>query len=467
MNRISRLLGVAMLLTLAAGCEDRQAGLDEYHEALALMDQGDAPSALERLEQAAERATTDSLLALVYSQMGTLYFSQRILDRAMQSYRQAYAIDERAADTLGLIYDLRDMGNVLRATDDRTDSCVVCFEQARQLAAASGHLAMQHDVESQLAAYHLFRNHLSEARQLLMPAVEQADSGSLDAYRFMLADYYHRAGQRDSAIHYYNILLQGEANIYARQMAHRVLAEQAIAQGNSEQALQHLQRYEELTDSIYKLSDAESVRRTAALYDYTRHQQKAARLQRTAIIAVAVGLLVVLIACALLLYFRQRRRYYRLQVQRLEELLKASAPSNLPQLGEASKVTSAAEDGVATSPQLGGMRGAEGTRGAARLQQLLADPRHPSLPDEEWADVEQAVEQASPSFLHRLETFCQLAPQERRVCLLLRLGIPPAGIAQLTAHTRQAVTNTRSRLYRKAFGRPGTPAEWDEFICSL
>ncbi len=460
-----------MLLTLAAGCEDRQAGLDEYHEALALMDQGDAPSALERLEQAAERATTDSLLALVYSQMGTLYFSQRMLDRAMQSYRQAYAIDERAADTLGLIYDLRDMGNVLRATDDRTDSCVVCFEQARQLAAASGHLAMQHDVESQLAAYHLFRNHLSEARQLLMPAVEQADSGSLDAYRFMLADYYHRAGQRDSAIHYYNILLQGDANIYARQMAHRVLAEQAIAQGDSEQALQHLQRYEELTDSIYKLSDAESVRRTAALYDYTRHQQKAARLQRTAIIAVAVGLLVVLIACALLLYFRQRRRYYRLQVQRLEELLKASAPSNLPQreiapstlpqLGEASKVTSAAEDGVATSPQLGGMRG------AARLQQLLADPRHPSLPDEEWADVEQAVEQASPSFLHRLETFCQLAPQERRVCLLLRLGIPPAGIAQLTAHTRQAVTNTRSRLYRKAFGRPGTPAEWDEFICSL
>ena len=456
-----------MLLTLAAGCEDRQAGLDEYHEALALMDQGDAPSALERLEQAAERATTDSLLALVYSQMGTLYFSQRMLDRAMQSYRQAYAIDERAADTLGLIYDLRDMGNVLRATDDRTDSCVGCFEQARQLAAASGNLAMQRDVESQLAAYHLFRNHLSEARQLLMPAVEQADSGSLDAYRFMLADYYHRAGLRDSAIHYYYMLLQGDANIYARQMAHRVLAEQAIAQGNSEQALQHLQRYEDLTDSVYKMSDAESVRRTAALYDYTRHQQKAARLQRTAIIAVAVGLLVVLIACALLLYFRQRRRYYRLQVQRLEELLKASAPSNLPQLGEASKVTSAAEDGVATSPQLGGMRGAEGTRGAVRLQQLLADPRHPSLPDEEWADVEQAVEQASPSFLHRLETFCQLAPQERRVCLLLRLGIPPAGIAQLTAHTRQAVTNTRSRLYRKAFGRPGTPAEWDEFICSL
>ena len=38
----------------------------------------------------------------------------------------------------------------------------------------------------------------------------------------------------------------------------------------------------------------------------------------------------------------------------------APAPSNLPQLGEASKVTSAAESGAATSPQLGGLRGAGG-----------------------------------------------------------------------------------------------------------
>ena len=37
---------------------------------------------------------------------------------------------------------------------------------------------------------------------------------------------------------------------------------------------------------------------------------------------------------------------------------KLAAPSNLPQLGEALEVTSAAESGAATSPQLGGMRGA-------------------------------------------------------------------------------------------------------------
>ena len=69
--------------------------------------------------------------------------------------------------------------------------------------------------------------------------------------------------------------------------------------------------------------------------------------------------------------------------------------------------------------------------------------------------------------MSRLQEFCRLTPQERKVCLLLKLDISPAGIAQLTAHTKQSVTNTRSRLYEKAFGRKGKPAQWDEFILSL
>ena len=100
---------IALLLILVSACTNRQSGLNEYHEALELMEQGDSPSALERLERAGELAQTDSLRALVHSQMGTLYFQQRLLDRSLQSYRQAYAIDLRARDTVGLIYDLRDI----------------------------------------------------------------------------------------------------------------------------------------------------------------------------------------------------------------------------------------------------------------------------------------------------------------------------------------------------------------------
>ena len=126
-----------LALVLLCACNNRQAGLNTYHEALALMEKGDAPSALKKLEEAGRQARTDSLRALVESQKGTLYFSQRLLDRSLACYQRAYKIDSLARDTVGLIYDLRDMGNVYRACLSSEDSCLICFEQARQLAIAT------------------------------------------------------------------------------------------------------------------------------------------------------------------------------------------------------------------------------------------------------------------------------------------------------------------------------------------
>ncbi len=431
-----------LALMVFSACTNRQAGLSEYHEALALMEQGDAPSALERLEQAAELAQTDSLRALVQSQMGTLYFQQHLLDRSLESYRRAFVIDSRAADTVGLIYDLRDIGNVMRASHDTQDSCIVYFEQARQLAIASSNLAMQHDVESQMAAYYLYHNQLDEARSLLMPALDYIDDDSRSGLTYMLADYYARSKQTDSAVYYYQILLS-QGSLYARQAAHRALAEYALDEGDHSQALLHLRQYELLSDSVNQANDAAALRRTAALYDYSQHQRHARQLERTVIITVSAVILLALLFFLFLLYASRRRMHYRLKLQRMEQLLAQRERKEQDACGA-----------VDEALQL-------------RLEQLIADPRQPPLPAEEWFQVESAVNQRCPDFLQRIDEFCHLTPQERRVCLLIRLGIAPAAIAQLTAHTKQAVTNTRSRLYLKAFGQKGTPAQWDTFILSL
>lgn len=101
------------------------------------------------------------------------------------------------------------------------------------------------------------------------------------------------------------------------------------------------------------------------------------------------------------------------------------------------------------------------------IERLLSDHAQQPMNDADWHQLEDSILQEDATFVSRLQEFCRLTPQERRVCLLLKLGISPAGIAQLTAHTKQSVTNTRSRLYEKAFGRKGKPSQWDEFILSL
>jgi len=446
MKRLHPLI-VMVLLAVVCACSQRQAGLREYHEALSLIEQGDAPSALKKLEQAAELATTDSLLALAHSQMGTLYFSQRLLDRSLSSYRQAYDIDLRAADTLGLIYDLRDIGNVLRSREETEDSCIAYFERAQQLAIASGNVAMQRDVESQMAAYHLYHNQLAEARRLLFPALQHIDDSNRSALFFMMADLYTRAGQPDSAVPYYKQLLTC-GTVFTRQAAHRALAERALQQGDNTLALSHLQQYEQLTDSVHKTNDAESLRKTAALYDYTQHERQSASLRQRLIVAIALVAILLLSVVALFFFFSRRRMHYQLKVERLERLL-----ADYRQQDD--------REGAATRPFLSNAPIRQ------HIERLLSDHAQQPMNDADWHQLEDSILQEDATFVSRLQEFCRLTPQERRVCLLLKLGISPAGIAQLTAHTKQSVTNTRSRLYEKAFGRKGKPSQWDEFILSL
>ena len=434
-----------LALVLLCACNNRQAGLNTYHEALALMEKGDAPSALKKLEEAGRQARTDSLRALVESQKGTLYFSQRLLDRSLACYQRAYKIDSLARDTVGLIYDLRDMGNVYRACLSSEDSCLICFEQARQLAIATQNLPMQRDVESQLAAYHLYRNHLAEARRLLMPAMKYINDDNQSGLLFMMADLYHRSGQRDSASLFYHELLSKGA-LYARRSAHRVLAEYALADGKTEEALQHLKQYEVLTDSAHAASDAEALRRMSAIYDYSQAQQQAAHYQTRLIVAVAIVALLLVLLASFILYGRRKRDIYRLRLQRLEHLLEKAKRG----------VEGTAVPPIPPSPPI-----------IQKMNRLLNDVRQEAFTDDDFHELESAIEQSHPGFLFQLQDFCRLSPQERRVCLLLKAEVPPVGIAQLTAHSKQSVTNTRSRLYKKAFGRAGTPAEWDEFVHSL
>ena len=446
-----------LALVLLCACNNRQAGLNTYHEALALMEKGDAPSALKKLEEAGRQARTDSLRALVESQKGTLYFSQRLLDRSLACYQRAYKIDSLARDTVGLIYDLRDMGNVYRAClsgeelptprikKGSEDSCLICFEQARQLAIATQNLPMQRDVESQLAAYHLYRNHLTEARRLLMPAMKYINDDNQSGLLFMMADLYHRSGQRDSASLFYHELLSKGA-LYARRSAHRVLAEYALADGKTDEALQHLKQYEVLTDSAHAASDAEALRRMSAIYDYSQAQQQAAHYQTRLIVAVAIVALLLVLLASFILYGRRKRDIYRLRLQRLEQLLEKAKRG----------VEGTAVPPIPPSPPI-----------IQKMNRLLNDVRQEAFTDDDFHELESAIEQSHPGFLFQLQDFCRLSPQERRVCLLLKAEVPPVGIAQLTAHSKQSVTNTRSRLYKKAFGRAGTPAEWDEFVHSL
>ena len=427
-----------------AGCNASK-GRQSYEDALRFMEQGDAPQALACLKEAAELATDDSLRMGIYNNMGRLLFDEGLQEQALGAYHMALETSQAMADSLGMAYVLFDMANIYRTRED-DDSCVYYFNTAMSLALSRKDSLLATDIRNQLAGYYLWHKDYERARQLLSPSLSQ-EAEMTGGLCFMAADLYRQTGPADSTRYYCKLLLQNEET-GLRQMGHKWLADLLLSEGQVAEAAKHLQQYELLTDTLMQETDTEALHRISALYDYSLREQENARLEQRNIIAVAIILVLILVLVAAILYFSRRRMIYRMKVQQLEHLL--------ADYRQRDEKDAERQNGILTDTPI-----------CRHINRLLSDSRQPSMTDEDWHILEDTFAKIQPTFLSRLQTFHKFSSHEMHICLLLRLGLQPAALAQLSAHSKQSISSTRSRLFEKVFGQKGTPAQWDEFIHSL
>lgn len=98
-------------------------------------------------------------------------------------------------------------------------------------------------------------------------------------------------------------------------------------------------------------------------------------------------------------------------------------------------------------------------------RQCLSEGR--SLPEGDWAGLSEAVNGVYTGFSDKLYSLYRMSEQDIRVSMLIKLRMPPKDIATLTAHSKESVASTRSRLYQKVFGKKGSTRDWDDFILSI
>ena len=100
-----------------------------------------------------------------------------------------------------------------------------------------------------------------------------------------------------------------------------------------------------------------------------------------------------------------------------------------------------------------------------RIQECLNDGR--SLNHQEWTSLAELVNSIYTGFTEKLYSLYRMSEQDYHVSLLIKVRIQPKDIALLTAHSKESVASTRSRLYYKVFGRKGSSKDWDDFVLSL
>lgn len=100
-----------------------------------------------------------------------------------------------------------------------------------------------------------------------------------------------------------------------------------------------------------------------------------------------------------------------------------------------------------------------------KIQHLLNEGK--TLGEDDWQQLAMLVDGIYTGFTEKLYSLYRLSANDYHVCLLIKVRIPPKDIALLTAHSKESVATTRSRLYQKIFGKKGATKEWDDFILSL
>ena len=476
--------------------------LSYYYAGRIYSDLEDAPQALDYFQKVLECEPQDSLAALAHSQMGSLLLRQRMVTASIEHVQAAYEYDVQQADTTGMIFDLRDMGNAFRCTEDEVDSCLNYYEEALRLATEQGDALMQEELKGSIAVYLIQTDSLQAAWQLLHPLlvdINQRDASSASTLRSIAAEYYLKTGNTDSACIFFEQLTES-GTLYAKQEAYRQLAKHSLAKGNLQKAADLLHNYEKYTDSIAITMQTEALSQADALFNYRLWERENQRLMKTmtktkTIAAGAIGLLLLGGFTMLFLHERNKRKHIAqlLRMERMKEVQEQQYKRSLAFIEENEKKMKELEEQMEKTGQentllrktiqklkyanelasiqiLEHQQADKQVKSSAiyqRIQIRLNNKESIGMNDEIWKELEEVVEQAYSGFLKRIEDLCPLNWQERNLCLLLKAGFTPSNIAILTAHSKQSISSTRSRLYERTFLEKGTSSQWDEFILSI
>ena len=103
----------------------------------------------------------------------------------------------------------------------------------------------------------------------------------------------------------------------------------------------------------------------------------------------------------------------------------------------------------------------------AMQKMAVMDHSDKSTPESDWTELTEAVDATYSGFTDKLYSLYRMSEQDLHVSLLIKIRLQPKDIATLTAHSKESIASTRSRLYQRVFGKKGSTRDWDDFILSI
>lgn len=296
-----------------------------YYAGRVYRDLEDAPQALDYFEKALDAMQENENLKVktkVYAQMGTLFSYQNLYVEAIDMFKHSLQSNLILKDTVGMIYNFRDMANTYQNLRQQ-DSSLYCYKKSYQLSKIIKRVDLENGIQSQIARYYINIGNYKDAYRPLQAALHDIEHPNRSGIYSIAAKYYFNVGMKDSAVWYFQ-RLQDCGTLYAKEAAARGLAEITLSQGKTIPAARHLYQALLLGDSIHKITVTEDIRRSHALYKYQVREKENQRLKLQNLKQRQTGIFLiiafVLLAGSGILYYLRRKKAMQRRLKIAEQL---------------------------------------------------------------------------------------------------------------------------------------------------
>lgn len=487
-----------------------------YYAGRVHRDLGDTPQALDYFLKAigtSKESANHRLISMIYNQMGMIYLYQGSYEKALDGFKKAYYQTTLCKDSILIVYNLRDIGRAFTGLNIK-DSTLSYFKKAEKAAIEIKNSHLISIINQEIAGIYTQLGDYKNAHIAIQSSLHDYIKDNAPYYA-TLANLYSAEGKNDSAQYYYTKLLS-IGNHYHKQGGYEGLYRIARSQGKLLDAFSYMDKYLIYTDSIRKSTDAEATQKINALFNYQLREKENTALKViaqnqkkwiwTLSVSTTIALIIILASSIIYIQYKKQRK---IQIERQQEKLKEIAneqyrnsqkfisenEKHIEELKERLQSVENQKDALKRSLQETEKELLELTNKqieaklkvqklsetAFKNSQIYKDFYHVAgmpnsenisqkekLTSNDWKALFVAVNQTYSNFSVRLQDFYpNISEHELRICILLKIGIPPMGIAKLTAHSKQAITSSRKKLYIKTHNQDGTSDLWDKFISNF
>ena len=448
-----------------------------YYGGRVYTDLGDCPTALRYYQKALDTidAATDTtdLKGRLNSQIGMLFQTLRLYDKARPYYEAVLKQKMEERDSVVIVYTLQRLGSIWHdcGEQDRADSLLT--KSLEYAAGLPEYLPAMSRVL--LAGVRQEKGDLNTALTLVRKTPDEVKSISRNVALAYAADIYLEAGIMDTAYMYAHELVTNE-DMTNKKTGYRILTSPEFRKWLHPDTLsRYYADYKRVLEDYFNDNRNELALLQKSRYDYSLHERESRKAhedkERMRWIAAGFAFLVVILAFTVL-YIKYRNKSNIVQLHEALDSLEVlkrqlSLPPDVTGGNSDNSLMNVESWNTETALRQRLRQGlmdlytASGRQDVSPvilesevysgIRSLLKDGK--PMKEEVWDELEQVVLSASPNFMANLELLAQnrITDVDREAALLIKCGFRPKVMTVLLSLSNGGVISRRESLGIKIF----------------